>query len=292
MKNAATPLVGTKYGFGADVGAGAAVSARDSGRAGGTVLRDALLDSRQHWRDLVMLSADLVFETDDWGRFVLIAPDPALGWQAGLLIGQPAELLLADSDSEFGFNPFRPTAPVRRRRAWLRRPDGGTRCMAFATAPLLDVEGRIIGARGMAQDVTEQDGHDAAVAAALRRGELLDHILWRMRQEVLTPRMMQAAVGALVTALAAEGCAVMDALGDGMAPAVLHQIGGGLAAVLPTAMTLLDANAPGSTHAESAQTDSTQAGGRKAGAGEPEPDAVRRAGGVRDLARAGRAGLG
>ena len=197
---------------------GSEASAVDSVRPGGAVLRDALLDSRQRWRDLVMLSADLVFETDDWGRFVLIAPDPALGWQASLLIGQPAELLLADSDGECGFNPFRPTTPVRRRRAWLRRPDGGTRCMAFATAPLLDAEGRIVGARGMAQDVTEQDGHDAAVAAALRRGELLDHILWRMRQEVLAPRMMQAALEALVTALAAEGCAVVDALGKAWRP--------------------------------------------------------------------------
>ena len=210
MKNAVTPLESTKSGFGA--------AALGSKRGDGAVLRDALLDSRQRWRDLVMLSADLAFETDDWGRFVLIAPDPALGWQASVLIGQPAELLLADPDGESGFNPFRPTAPVRRRRAWLRRPDGATRCMAFATAPLLDAEGRIIGARGMAQDVTEQDGHDAAVAAALRRGEVLDHILWRVRQEVLAPRMMQAVLEALVTALAAEGCAVVDALGNGTAP--------------------------------------------------------------------------
>ena len=36
-------------------------------------LRDALLDSRQRWRDLVTLAADLVFETDQSGRFVFVS---------------------------------------------------------------------------------------------------------------------------------------------------------------------------------------------------------------------------
>ncbi|MCW3474833.1 sensor domain-containing diguanylate cyclase [Limobrevibacterium gyesilva] len=203
-------------------------------------LREALLDSRQRWRDLVTMAADFAFETDAQGRLVFIAPDPALGWGAAALLGQPADLLLADAGGASGFNPFRPTAPVRRRRGWLRRPDGGHVCLTFAAAPLLDSEGRIVGARGIGQDVTEQNGYDTQVAAALRRGELLDHILWRMRQEVLAPRMMQAALDALVTALGAEGCAVVDMIGDGVAPMVLHEIGASLPHVLHTAMTLLE----------------------------------------------------
>ena len=83
-------------------------------------LRRALLDSRQRWRDLVTLSADLVFETDAEGRFVFISPDTTLGWAASTLLGQPAELLLAEPEQARVFNPFRPNATVRRRRAWLR----------------------------------------------------------------------------------------------------------------------------------------------------------------------------
>ena len=61
------------------------------------------------------------------------------------------------------------------------------------------------------------------VAASLRRGEVLDHILWRMRQEVLAPRMMRAALDALVNALGAEGAAVIDMIGDGApTPPWLH----------------------------------------------------------------------
>jgi diguanylate cyclase (GGDEF)-like protein len=208
-------------------------------------LRSALLDSRSRWRELVALTADLAFETDAWGRFVFVSPDPALGWPASTLLGQPAELLLADAGGATGFNPFRPTAAVRRRRAWLKQPDGSSMCLAFAVAPLTDGEGRILGARGLGQETTEQDGHDSVVAAALRRGEVLDHILWRMRQEVLAPRMMEAALTSLTAALGAEGAAVLDALGDGSRPGVLYQTGSDLPAVLHTAMTALQSDSAG-----------------------------------------------
>ena len=203
-------------------------------------LRDALVESRQRWRDLVSMAGDMAFETDADGHFVFIAPDMVAGWAASQLIGQPAELLLAKVDGDSAFNPFRPTGPVRRRRAWLRRPDGSSLCMAFAAAPLLDAQGEIVGARGVGQDMSEQDRHDATIAASLRRVELLDHILWRMRQEVLAPRMMRAALESLMTALGAEGCAVIDMIGDGVTASVLHQLGAGFMQARDTVLTLLE----------------------------------------------------
>ncbi len=203
-------------------------------------LRDALLDSRQRWRDMVLLAADFAFETDAAGRFVFVAPDPAIGWPAASLIGQPAELLLADPAAGGGFNPFRQTAPIRKRRAWIRGVDGRLVCLAFAVTPLLDGEGRVVGARGIGQDLTEQDRHDAAVAGALRRGELLHHILNGIRQEVLAPRMLQVAMEALVAALGGEGCAVIDMVGDGAGPVVLEAIGASLALVQSCAFALLE----------------------------------------------------
>jgi diguanylate cyclase (GGDEF)-like protein len=205
-------------------------------------LRDALFDSRQRWRELVTLAADFVFETDARGRLAFVAPDPALGWAAGTLLGQPAELLLADSGDGTAFNPFRITASVRRRRVWLRRPDGRSLCLAIAAAPVLDAAGAMVGVRGLGQDVSEQDGHDARIAAALRRGELLDHILWHMRQEVLAEKMMKAALDALVAALGADGCAVIDMLGDGVESSVLYRVGTLTPDMLHTAMTLLEAS--------------------------------------------------
>jgi len=212
-------------------------SLRPAARGDGT-LRQALLDSRQRWRDLVISAAELAYETDAWGRFAFVMPDPALGWPAATLIGQPAELLLAVGLGANGFNPFRVTTAVKRRCAWLKRSDGRAAMLAFSAAPLLDGEGRIVGTRGMGIDWTDFDDHSGRVAAALRRGEVLDHILWRLRQEVLAPRMMQAALDALVNAMGAEGAAVIDVRGtDGSVHG--HRAGGGADEVLGEATALL-----------------------------------------------------
>jgi len=211
-----------------------------------------LLDSRERWRDLVIQAADFAFETDEWGRFVFVVPDPALGWSASTLVGQPAELLLADGPEHASFNPFRASVAVRRRRAWLKRGDGGVAVLAFAAAPLLDAHGRMVGARGLGLDMTEYDGQQSQVASALRRGEVLDHILWRMGQEVLAPRMMRGALDALVNALGAEGAAVVLVPADPDAAKLAHQAGGGAAAVLDTAVGMLHRGLTTGAHASGA----------------------------------------
>ncbi len=218
----------------------------------GDALRCALLDSRQRWRDLVTMAADLAFETDEAGRFVFVSPAVTLGWPADTLLGQPAALLLAEDlggAGVAGFNPFRVAMAVRGRRAWLRRSDGRLACLAFAVAPLLDGLGAVVGARGVGQDMTEQDGGDAALAAALRRAEVIDHILWRMRQEVLAPRMMQVMLEALAGAIGAEGAAVIDLLGDGVSPSMLHQTGRQAPAVLHPALLVLEQGSDEGGHA-------------------------------------------
>ncbi len=203
-------------------------------------INTAMLDSRQRWRDLALMTSDLCFETDTNGCFVFIAPDPMLGWPSQSLLGQHSDMLIACCDFSQGFNPFRPESPVRNRRVWLRRADGSQICFVVAAAPLLDDTGRVIGARGVGQDISQQEGYDEAVATALRRTEVLDHILWGMRQEVLAPRMMQAALSSLVTAMGLEGAAVLDLMGDGVLPTVLHQYGNGLSVVLFKALHLLE----------------------------------------------------
>jgi diguanylate cyclase (GGDEF)-like protein len=205
-----------------------------------TTLRRALLDSRQRWRDLVAIAADIAYETDALGRFVFITPDPALGWSTATLIGQPAELLLAVGCS---FNPFQIKVPVRRRRTWLQRADGSVALLAIAAAPLLDREGGIVGTRGMGVDWTQYDESSRRIAAALRRGAVLDHILWLMGQEVLAPRMMQAVLDALVNVLGAEGAAVIGVRGtDGNK--LEYRAGGCADTVLPELTRLAGAVGP------------------------------------------------
>lgn len=200
-------------------------------------LHSPLIESRQRWQHLVNLAADLAFETDAKGRFVFIAPEQVLGWSAGALIGQPSELLLGANDSG-GFNSFRSTMAIRGQRVWIKQYVGGTACVAFAVAPLFDPEGRMIGSRGIGIDVTESDTQAAKTAGSLRRGEVLDYILWCVAQEVMAPRMMDAALSALVNALAAEGATVVAAGKDGQV-ALLHESGPGSPAVRDAAARLV-----------------------------------------------------
>ena len=246
---------------------------------GTDALCEALLESRQRWRDLVTMTADFVFETDAQGRLVFVAPALALGWPAETLLGLPAADLLADPH---GFDPFRLAGAVRGQRCWLKRADGGFACLSFACAPLADSEdGRWAGCRGMAQDVTAQNAREAASAAALRRGEVIEHILWQMRQEVLAPRMMQAALEEVMGAIGAQGAAVVDLLvpQDDLA-AVMHSAGS-------------DVRPPAGGDLRHAGCG--DAGPRDGGVGGwasrprlPELHAVRRSGGACVVARAGR----
>src|SRR3954447_6255709 len=197
-----------------------------------------LLSSRERWQDMVRLGADLAFETDCHGRFSLVAPLDALGWPEGALVGQPAEIVLVPDVRGVSLTPFVPQRPIKACRVWVRRYDGSAACLSFSTAPLPDATSRTGGVRGIAFDVTEYHLHAAHLAGALRRGEVLDFILWCVAQEVMAPRMMDAALSALINALAADGAAVVAASSHG-APTVLHVSGSGSDAVWASALDLV-----------------------------------------------------
>lgn len=205
-------------------------------------LRTPLLDSRQRWRGFAMVAADWMFETDLAGRLTFLAPEQVLGWPAATLLGQAAETLLA---GEPGAEPFRFKVAAQGRRVWLRDAAGRSVCMAISAVALLDEAGCRVGTRGVGVDVTEREWRDTASAAALRRGDVLDHILDHMRQEVIAPRMMQAVLDAVMRAMGGVGAAVLDltlAPDDEKPDApwpVLHHAGADPAPILACALALL-----------------------------------------------------
>ena len=210
-------------------------------RRGADLLRAALLDSRQRWQDLVALAADFAFETDAQGRLVFLSPEVVLGWPAGSLLGQPASLLLvAPAD---GLDPFALAPAFRNRRVHLQQADGETACFSFSAAPLLDGT-TPCGMRGIAHNVTEMDLQQERTAAALRRANVLEHILWQMRQEVLAPRMMQAVLEGLVAALGCSGAVVVNLLAAPHPGSVLHQVGMQASSVLPKMLHCLGEETP------------------------------------------------
>jgi diguanylate cyclase (GGDEF)-like protein/PAS domain S-box-containing protein len=210
--------------------------------------RDALAESRQRWRHLVSLAADLAFETDASGRFVLMMPDTALGWPAGSLIGQSSDRLVGPPELFIGtngvtFNPFRPQQEVRRHRTWLRCGDGRLAIFALSATPLLDAAGLVTGARGIGIDITDSEAQSSEIAARLRRGQVLHYILSQVKQQTDSDSMMDTALGALVHALGAEGAAAVGALSAAGSLEVLHEYGPGASEVLEAATGLLSGGA-------------------------------------------------
>jgi diguanylate cyclase (GGDEF)-like protein/PAS domain S-box-containing protein len=203
------------------------------------IIRDALMESRQRWRHLVSQAADLAFETDAEGRFVLIMPDPVLGWPADSLVGQPSELLIADDGTDAPPNPFRPVEELRRHRAWLRCADGKLAMLAVSATPIHDSGGQVIGARGIGIDITGCDARSLDIAGRLRRGQVLHYILLRVKRETNADSMMDTALWALIHALGAEGAAVIGAVAEAGGITVLHECGSGAAKVLEAASPLV-----------------------------------------------------
>ena len=179
---------------------------------------------------LLALSATFAFETDDRGRLTYLWPGAALGWPAESLLDRPGAALLSRST---GLDPFAPGPAYAGRPVVGRRADGGLAWLSVSATPL---PGPRAGMRGVAQAVA---AHDEIAAAALWRSDVVERIMWQVRQEVLAPRMMQAVLDGLMGALDGEGAVVLDLLAPPEANPVRHGCGaepGGLLAGLIAAL--------------------------------------------------------
>ncbi len=198
------------------------------------------------WREMAASIAELAYETDAAGRFVWVAPDPALGWSAATLEGQPGHLLLAPSPAA-DFDPFLAIAAVHRRRIWLRHRSGSATCLEITVRPVHDTSGRVRGTRGLAIAAEAAVGPSAPIApgpgapgpGALRRAEVIDRMLARMREHVLTPEMLRGMLDLLCSATGAEGAMILDTLRDAQTRPVLHQVGTAAAEVEAMALAVL-----------------------------------------------------
>lgn len=184
-----------------------------------------LLESRERWRELATLASDVAFEVNSSGKICFIYPTDALGYSEGQLLGARASSLLGQPADTNSFDPFRPTKWEAGRTAWLRDVRGTPRCHIFSVRPLLDACGNDAGVRGVARNVDNQNQYDTAVAASLRRAELLDHILWRMRRETKSAHMMQAILEALMNAVGACGVILIDPSGEYRNDPLIHAVG-------------------------------------------------------------------
>lgn len=121
-------------------------------------LIQALMQSRQLFKDLVACSTDFAWETKPDGRFGFVSPRGALGYSARELEGRNARELAAPDEPETPAPsawPFEARTPLEAVEVFLRRKDGGIGCFEVSCLPVHDAQGAWLGARGVARDVTE-----------------------------------------------------------------------------------------------------------------------------------------
>lgn len=121
-------------------------------------LIQALMQSRQLFKDLVTCSTDFAWETKPDGRLGFVSPRGALGFTARELEGTPAGNLLAEAGPETplpSMLPFEAEIPLDDVEVFLRRKDGSIGCFEVSCLPVRDTQGQWLGVRGVARDVTE-----------------------------------------------------------------------------------------------------------------------------------------
>ncbi len=169
---------------------------------GDASMLDAALSSRTFWKELCETVGDMMFETDRNGRLCFLSPASVLGYASHDLVGHLAADLLCDRD----LNPFTAGCAVRMRHVWFRRADGQAVLLALSARPLPSG-----GMRGIGIDVTESAAITRTSASTVVWRAMLDRVVARMRQELLTPQILKAGLSEAADCLGAEGAAVVAA---------------------------------------------------------------------------------
>ena len=135
-------------------------------------LTQALVDSRQLFKDLVGCSSDFAWETKADGIFGFVSPRGALGYAARELEGRPARSLLV-ADLEPMLSPFESRSALDAVEVRLSRKDGSIGCFQVSCVPVMDAAGNWRGARGVCRDVTAVREREAELARTYETVERL-----------------------------------------------------------------------------------------------------------------------
>ncbi|WP_417844787.1 diguanylate cyclase domain-containing protein [Thalassospira sp.] len=171
-------------------------------------LREALIDSRQRYRDIVEVSSAFAWETDESGKFVFVSPRGAMDYQAKSLLGRlPIDFMIEknDQDAEQVFKTIR---AVRDMPIWFYRANGNSACLSVSATPIINRDGKWCGARGLAHDITEQRQHETEIANARNRDRLITYIVRAMRDEINPTEVLRNAATASSRALACAACVI------------------------------------------------------------------------------------
>ncbi len=183
-----------------------------------TNLREALIESRHRFRDLLDLSGAFGWEIDADGICTFVSQKGALGYPAERFLGAAFARHTADGADDLATLPLTSPVPVEDVEVLLCRADGGTAPHLVSSIPLYDRNGQRSGARGICRDITMEREQERSLARALQRERLVTRVLEGFRSEVAPSKALALAAEALRHGMAATGCQIISATPSLTAP--------------------------------------------------------------------------
>lgn len=185
-------------------------------------LTKALMTSRDLFRDLVRLSSDLAWETSPSGVFVYVSPAGLAGFGAKALNGRAAASLLVGKTAGAPYNPFVADVPLEEAGVVVRGADGRECELVVSATPVVDKDGRRLGTRGVARDVTALRARERELEARARRDRLVASVVDAMRRELDPSVVLDTAARAIAAATGAMASVLIGRNGSGSpAPSLL-----------------------------------------------------------------------
>lgn len=167
-------------------------------------LINALVESRQRFKQIVEVSGDFVWETDAEGAFVFVSPGVTIGYAPAAMVGVPASHFLSDTGLSSRDTPFFAREPVHDVDVWLRTVSGRDACLRTSAAPIESNDGKWRGARGICRDVTEERDRDGVFAALQLRESLMARIVRAAASEADPNKMLKLALAETRQAFSAD----------------------------------------------------------------------------------------
>lgn len=177
-----------------------------------TNLRDALIESRHRFRDLLELSGAFGWEIDADGICTFVSQNGALGYTAEQFLGAPLAQHAVEGSDYLATLPLTSPVPVEDVEVLLRCADGSHAPHLVSSIPLYDHAGQRSGARGICRDVTMEREQERSLARALQRERLVARVLEGFRSEVAPSKALALAAEALRHGMAASGCQIISAM--------------------------------------------------------------------------------
>lgn len=205
-------------------------------------LQAVLTESRDRFRDLVDMMAEMAWEVNSEGHLTYVVGSKSFGYMPEQLLGTRANNLvvrgLMDQEKYFESDRALPWHEVK-----LRLADGAVARALLTVKPIIDARGNWQGARGLCRDVSAERAQQEQLARLQQRDQMLARFLVSLREAKDVRTALITAANEIRTALQAAGVQIM-AINDEGGLDIAAEVGAALPERVRTLMRELDRSQP------------------------------------------------